>query len=184
VPAFLSTISQPRRIFTIVHLHLLLNHLPIIVPGVALVLVALALRRRDDYLARVAMAILVAGAVTALPSYLTGEGAEHAVRDLPGVTRELIERHSDIALVAAIVLGVLGAFALWALWRYRRPAQLPRTVVGLTLAGTVVASALMAYTGLLGGQIRHTEARPDFVAPAHAASGTGGSTGRGQPDER
>jgi uncharacterized membrane protein len=150
--------------FTTVHLHLLLNHLPIIVPGVALALVAVAAWRRDDYLARVALAVLVAGAVTALPSYLTGDGAEHAVKGLPGVSRDIIEKHSDMALVAAIALGLLGAFALWSLWRFRRRRPLPRTIVVTTLVGTAVATALMAYAGLLGGQIRHTEVRPGFVA--------------------
>jgi len=153
--------------FSTVHLHLLLNHLPIIVPGVALVLLLIASWRRDDYLARVGLAVLVGGAITALPSYLTGDGAEDAVRDLPGVSRDIIERHSDIALIASIALGVLGTFALWALWRYRRPAALSRGVVLATLAGTLVASGLMAYAGLLGGQVRHTEVRPGFVAPPH-----------------
>jgi len=152
--------------FTIVHLHLLLNHLPIIVTGLGLLLVALAVWRADDYLARVALWFLVGGAVSALPTYLTGDGAEHAVRDLPGVTRPIMQAHSNMALVAAIVVGVLGAYALWALWRYRRPATLPRVVMLVTLVGALVGSGLMAYTGLLGGEIRHTEVRPGFVPPA------------------
>jgi uncharacterized membrane protein len=154
--------------FTIVHLHLLLNHLPIIVTGLGLLLVALAVWRADDYLARVALWFLVGGAVSALPTYLTGSGAEHAVRDLPGVTRPIMimQAHSNMALIAAIVVGVLGAYALWALWRYRRPATLPRVVMWVTLVGALVGSGLMAYSGLLGGEIRHTEVRPGFVPPA------------------
>jgi hypothetical protein len=41
------------------------------------------------------------------------------------------------------------------------------------LAATVVSAGLMAYTGLLGGQIRHTEIRPGFVAPPRDAGEEG-----------
>ena len=83
---------------------------------------------------------------------------------------------SSIALIAAIVVGVLGAFALWALWRYRRPAILPAMIVRATVVGAVVGAGLMAYTGLLGGQIRHTEVRPGYVPAAEGAAGAGGSS--------
>lgn len=121
--------------------------------------------------------MIVAGAVSTLPTYLTGSGAAHAVRGLPGVTRELIDAHSNIAVVAAIIVGVLGAFALWVLWRYRRPGVLPRYTVMIALVGALAGSALMAYTGLLGGQIRHTEVRPGFVPPPPAPIAPGDSVG-------
>jgi hypothetical protein len=54
--------------FTTVHLHLLLNHLPIIITGLALVLVAVAAWRKDDYLARIGLVFLVGGALSALPT--------------------------------------------------------------------------------------------------------------------
>jgi uncharacterized membrane protein len=165
--------------FTTVHLHLLLNHLPIIVTGLGWLLITLAAWRADDYLARVALWFLVGGAVSALPTYLTGSGASQAVRNLPGVTRPLISAHSNMAVIAAIVVGVLGAYALWALWRYRRPAYLPRIVVRITFVGALVGSGLMAYTGLLGGQIRHTEVRPGFVPPAPRAATAGDTSAAG-----
>lgn len=152
--------------FSTVHLHLLLNHLPIIVTGLAFLLLAWGAWRHDDPIVRVAFGFLVGGALSAIPTYLTGEGAEDAVKRLPGVTEALIEQHSDIALISAILVGLLGAFALWALWRYRRPTALPTRVVRAALTGALIGSVLMGYTGLMGGQIRHTEVRPGFVAPA------------------
>jgi uncharacterized membrane protein len=156
-------------VYSAAHLHLIINHLPIIITGLGLLLIAIAAWRRDDYLARVALSFFVLSALSALPTYLSGEAAEHIVEKLPGVTKEIIERHQDIALISASVIGVLGAFALLVLWRYRRPATVPVGVVRLTLAGALVATGLMAYTGLLGGEIRHTEVRPGFVAPAEVA---------------
>jgi uncharacterized membrane protein len=159
--------------YSLAHVHLLLNHVPIIVTALALLLLAVALWRDDDTLVRTGLVFLVGGALSALPTYLTGESAEHAVEKMPGVTEELIDKHQDIALIAAIVLGVLGVAALWAIWRYRKPARIPRQLAVALLAATVVSAGLMAYTGLLGGQIRHTEIRPGFVAPPRDAGEEG-----------
>ena len=148
--------------FTVVHLHLLLNHLPIIVTALALALLAVAVWRGNDTLTRTGLVFLVVAALSALPVYLSGEGAEDAADKLPGVTEALIERHSDIALVAAIVVGALGIAAQFGLWRYRRPIPVPRGFLLLMIIGTFAGSGLMAWTGLLGGQIRHTEVRAGY----------------------
>jgi uncharacterized membrane protein len=152
-------------VYSLAHLHLLLNHLPIIVTALGLLLLVVAAVRRHDGLARVALTFFVGGGLSALPTYLTGEPAEDMVEDLPGVTNALIGRHEDAALVAAIIVGVLGLFALWALWRYRRPTTLPAWVVRVTLIGALAGSGAMAWTGLLGGEVRHTEIRPGVVPP-------------------
>lgn len=158
--------------YSLAHLHLILNHLPIIVTALGLLLLAVGILRRREGLSRTALAFFVGGALAALPVYLTGEPAEETVEGLPGVTDAIIGRHEDAALVAAIAVGVLGAFALWALWRYGRAASLPRWVATVALAGSLVGSGLMAWTGLLGGQIRHTEVR------AGASSGGAGAAER------
>ncbi len=152
--------------YSLVHLHLLLNHLPIIITGLGLLLLLAGLVRHRDDLSRTAMVFFIGGALSALPSYFTGEPAEEAVEDLPGVTKAIIESHEDAALIAAIIVGVLGVFALWALWRHRRPAVMPRWVVQVALLGAIAGSATMAWAGLLGGQVRHTEVRADATAPA------------------
>ena len=172
-PALTMTFNGAYPMFTIVHLHLVLNHLPIIVTSLALLLVAIAAWRGNDYLARIALAFFIGGALSALPTYLTGEGAEEAVEDLAGVSRDLIEQHQDIALVSALVIGVLGVLAAWTLWRYRRAATVPRIIVRGMLVGGIVGASLMGYTGLLGGQIRHSEVRAGYVAPARGAGGPG-----------
>lgn len=170
--------------FSIVHLHLLLNHLPIIVTALALLILVFAVWRHDDTLARTGLVFLAGAAVSALPTYLTGEGAEDAAERLPGVTEQLIERHSDMALIAALFVGALGVAALWAFWRYRKPVRIPRRFLLALLAGSAIGSGLMAYTGLLGGEIRHTEVRPGYVAPPEEHGNGGGARAPNDGDAR
>jgi hypothetical protein len=63
---------------------------------------------------------------------------------------------ADKALIAG---GLLGVIALGALVRWRRTPVPGGATLAITL-GTLVVGGLMAYVGLLGGCIRHTEVRP------------------------
>lgn len=152
---------------SVAHLHLLLNHVPLIgIAGVAL-LFALALRRRSDELSRVALGVTVALALVAGAVFLTGEPAEELVEHLPGFDDALVERHEEAALLATIAFGGLGVLAGGVLlWARRHP--LPRRTATLGLAGALALTALVGWTATLGGMIRHTEIRPGVVAMEHA----------------
>ena len=145
---------------TVAHLHLLLNHVPMIgIVGVVL-LFALALRRRSDELTRIALGLTVALALTAGAVFLTGEPAEELVEHLPGFDDAIVERHEEAALVATIAFGALGALAAGLLLWARRHV-LPRRTAMLGLAGALALTAVVGWTANLGGMIRHTEIRPD-----------------------
>jgi hypothetical protein len=141
-----------------VHLHLLLNHVPVIGTIIGLCLLAWAVFRADPGIARATLGLFTILAVVALATFLTGEPAEEAVEGLAGVTEGSIERHEEAALLATIALGVLGAASLGALVWFRR-RTLPRRVMVLVLALAVVPAGAMAWTASLGGQIRHSELR-------------------------
>lgn len=141
------------------HVHLLLNHLPLLGTAFGVLLLMVAFGRRSDELKRVSLGVFVAAALMVLPTYLTGEPAEDVVERLPGVSRPIIEEHEEAAGVAAGALGVLGAISLAGLVRFRRSALPDRLAVSaLVLAFGVVG--LMARTANLGGRIRHVEIRP------------------------
>lgn len=146
--------------YSLAHVHLLLNHFPIILTAIGLLFAILGVVQRKDEMTRLALAFFIAGGLFAIPTYFTGDDAAHAVGHLPGVTRGYIGQHEDAAFAASIVLGIVALFAILALWRYRRPVPLPRWVVWVTLIGGLFTSSSMARTGLLGGEIRHTEVRP------------------------
>jgi uncharacterized membrane protein len=148
------------------HLHLLVNHLPIIGAFLALALLVASYRWAPDVLRRTALVMLVVTALGAAGANYSGEPAEDAIRRFPGVTREVIHEHEEVAETAFIGAVVVGVLALGALVRWRR-TPIPRSASVTMLLGAVVASGMMAYVGLLGGRIRHSEVRPG-ATPADA----------------
>jgi uncharacterized membrane protein len=146
----------------IVHLHLLLNHVPVVGAVLAALLLAFALFRNSNELIKSTFVIFTVLGVLAVVVFLTGGPAEQTVEKLPGVSESITERHEDIALVATILMAAFGALTLFALWVYRRRA-LPRGIAVAGLVAAIGVSGLMGYTANLGGQIRHTEIRSGTV---------------------
>lgn len=145
------------------HLHLMLNHVPVIGAVFGILLLGIAVLRRSDEIGKVALGLFgLLGAVSVVV-FLTGEPAEDLVEKLPGFSETITEQHEEVALVATIAMAGLGALALAALVAFRRRA-LPRWVISAGLAASVAVGALMGYTAYLGGQVRHTEVRPGATA--------------------
>lgn len=143
-----------------VHLHLMLNHLPVVGMGFAVCLLAYGIVRRSQELTKAGMGALVIVALLAIPAYLTGEPAEEIAERLPGVTERVIEPHEDAAKVAFAAALVVGALALAGLGLFRGkepPLALELGLVALALA----AAGAMAWTANLGGKIRHPEIRDE-----------------------
>lgn len=138
------------------HIHLIINHVPMLTIPVALIFLAYALKRKDFGLKRFSLLMLVATAATVLPVYLTGEPAEKVIEHLPGVTEQVIEAHEEAAefsLVVTLILGALGAATLIFANNVRIQRLLPIAVV----LACIVAVGSLGYTANLGGKIRHPE---------------------------
>lgn len=141
------------------HLHLLLNHIPVLGTVFGLGLFAFGLWRKSQELKRAALGVFVIVALLTVPVYLTGEPAEETVESLPGVSKAIIEQHDGAATYAFTGVIITGAAALGGLIFFRRGKLLPVWYGSLILAGSLIVSGLMAWTANLGGQIRHTEIR-------------------------
>lgn len=150
---------------SLTHLHLLLNHYPIIGTIIGIALLMFAHLRKSNDVAKVALGLFAVLGAISVVVYLTGESAEHAIENLPGFSEPITESHEEFALFATIVLAAFGAVSALALVVFRRVA-LPRMVTLGCLAVSVVAGGMMGYTGLTGGQIRHTELRSGNSAQA------------------
>ena len=159
------------------HLHLVLNHLPVVGIGFGLALLIFALVKKSPELQKVSLGVLVITALLTLPAYFTGEPAEELVEDVAGISEAIVERHEDAAKVALIASGILGAVALGGLILFRRAGRLPTGFIILVLALALGAEGTMAWTANLGGQIRHPEIRHALNAPVFNETGYGQDRG-------
>ncbi len=150
------------------HLHLLLNHSPVLGTIFGLSLLLLGLAQKSAAVKQAALGTFVVVALLSVPVYLTGEPAEAGVKGLPGVSDQLMEQHEQAATVAFIGVLVLGVTALVGLSLFRRGKLVPAWLSSALLAAGLIVSGLMAWTANLGGQIRHSEIRGQATPPGGA----------------
>jgi hypothetical protein len=158
----------------VAHIHLLLNHIPMIGTVFGVVLFSLALMRRSEELKKISLGIFVVGAVVALPVYFTGEPAEEVVEHLPGVSESIIEQHEEAAEIALVAVELLGAISLAGLVLFRSASGIPNWFAALSLVLSVMVGGVMAWTANRGGQVRHTEIRAETKAAPAALEGISG----------
>lgn len=157
------------------HFHLLLNHFPIIGTLIGSALLIWGFIKKQDNIKMAACAIIVVMALAAIPVFLTGEPAEEAVENLPGIAENIIEEHEEAAEFAIWVLGLTGFMALLSLIGSRLKHKLVNIALTLTLILSIAGFGAMARTGYTGGQIRHTELRGDSVMQGETGEqGSGG----------
>jgi len=153
------------------HIHLLITHLPIIGTALGTFVLIHGIWRQSNPTLIAAYQILILSALGAGIAYITGEGAEESVEHLPGFSEMVIEKHAESALVSLIALIVIGIIALIGFFATLKNLSLARSLSWLVLVTTLISFALIARTGYLGGQIRHTEIGTTTVAPEKRANG-------------
>lgn len=154
-----------------VHLHLLFNHLPVIVPIVGLLVMIGGMIVKSDIVKRTSFLIFIVGALWTFPTMFTGDGAEDLVENLPGVSGAIIHEHEEKAETFALLsygLGVLSIAGVWANLKKHSFAGILSVIV-LCYAGVMMFFAKQTSTS--GGEIRHPEIRSGFVMPASEESG-------------
>lgn len=151
------------------HLHLMLNHVPVVGFIFATLLLACAWRWGGEQVRLWALAIVVFTGLSGLPAFFTGESAEEAVEHLVGTNKAAIEPHEDLATAAVSIAGataLLAAAVFFQGWRQKKVSERGLVIVG---AASAAALVLMGLTANRGGIIRHAE----LQAPAAATPGHG-----------
>ncbi|MFN7942700.1 MAG: hypothetical protein U0X73_14015 [Thermoanaerobaculia bacterium] len=146
------------------HVHLLVNHIPIIGLAFAVLPIAWGLIRRDR---RTAVLGAILAVLATLPTPLvvwSGEAAEdrlHLTLD-PDATITLAPEHEERAEATQWALYAtlaLAASSVVVFGRGERRARLATALLAATLAAGIAGLALAAWTAEAGGRIRHTELR-------------------------
>ncbi len=139
------------------HLHLLLNHLPIsaILFGLFFICLGLALKRES--FEKVGLVLFLLAALTSIPTFLTGDSAEELLEHLPNISNHLIEAHEEASVPAFILAEILGALSLVGIFLKKRNSVFYRKLLYGLLLIALVTFLLIARAANLGGKIRHPE---------------------------
>ena len=140
-----------------VHFHLLITHLPVFGSILGALVLGYGLWTKSSQTKNAAYMLFIISAVGAGIAYLTGEGAEEATEKIAGVSENMIKLHEDSAMYALVSLIVLGVASIFALVETHLKTSLIKSTATLTLILSLISFGLVARTGYLGGQIRHTE---------------------------
>src|SRR5262249_37654581 len=152
--------------WNVAHLHIAINHIPVVLIPAALVILAVGVWRRSEAVFRTGIVVAWVGVASGLATYLTGDPAA----DLVMATEKAQEKTLDPIVgehdaSAAWALGSAVLVAIAGVWAWRRKG-LGREVTVPLLALRAPSPATRARTALLGGRIRHPEAGAGFAAPA------------------
>ena len=141
----------------LVHLHLLLNHWPIIGSFIALGLFLVAVLSKRNDLREASLALFALNALLAIPAYLTGNLAQIVLQGKSDISETLVTTHQGAALVALIAVLIAGGFAWVGLWQIRQAARPAGWAVAAVLVSSIITVGLMTVAGNTGGAIRHPE---------------------------
>ncbi len=140
------------------HLHLLLNHFPIIGSFIALGLFLVSFFGKNEDLRRASYIVFAGIALITIPAFMSGFAAQAMLKG-PGVADALIRRHESSALLSLWFVLATGTLALIGLWQSQDTGRPSHWNVTAVLICSVLSVALIARTGYTAGEIRHPEVR-------------------------
>lgn len=152
------------------HVHLIINHFPVIGILGAILLLVYSLVRKSEEVKMMSLGVFAIIALLTLAVYFTGEAAEKVVKNLPGVTETYIGRHEEIASLTLVLMEILGITSVAGLVLLRRSGAIPKWVAVMILILSLITAVVVNLTANFGGQIRHTEIRDDVGSRAGPAS--------------
>lgn len=141
------------------HFHLVVNHFPIILPIVGVMVLLIGLIAKSEAVKRTGYFIFILSSISSIVAMTSGEGAEEVVENLAGVTENFIERHEEAAETFSILSYILGSISLLGLWASFTKKSFANIITGLTIIFASVTLFFAQRTGTTGGKIRHTEIR-------------------------
>lgn len=145
--------------FSMAHIHLLVNHFPILGAYFIIVMFIIALLFKNVFLQKVSLWFLVGTALFTLIAYKSGDGAKSAVQGMPQVSDPMIQAHQQAALYGLIVMFFAGCIALGGIILYSKKPTLPLYFRISVMVILVISVVVLTYVGFLGGQIMHPEIR-------------------------
>lgn len=147
------------------HIHLILNHFPLIGLFFSILIVGIGLYRSNESILRAGLLIAFIAGFLAIPTFLSGEPAEEVIEKMAGFSEHLVEEHEDAALFAVWTMGLTGVLAGLGLFFSLKKGYLPKPLKIAIVAIGLFTMTVVGRTNYLGGQISHPEIRDSKTQP-------------------
>ena len=141
------------------HLHLLVNHFPIIGIIFGLVILISGLILKNNSVKNTAYILFIICAIFSFVAMNTGEGAEEIVEDMPTIGNQIIHEHEELAEKFSILSYILAVFSIIGFYFERKNHSKSKLFSFLILIIAIITVILSKSVGTSGGEIRHTEIR-------------------------
>ena len=148
------------------HLHIVLNHFPLIGSIFVLGLLIASAYMKSDDLRRVSLILFVVLGLVAIPVYITGAAAGWAYQGRPDMSIEILTAHRDAGLLAFVFLGLTGTASWLVLWRERRFGRSSNAGFCAVLVLALLALLTIIEAGSLGGTVLRPELREGAAVEA------------------
>lgn len=142
----------------LVHLHLMINHFPVIGFVLTFFILVYALWSKNEQIIRAGLFLIVIVGIFSAFAYFTGEPAEEAVEHLPGISERYIEAHEEKAEIA-FIFSVITSLVALATLLFSFQKVLGKVGIASVVVLNLITSLFMGWTANLGGEIRHPEIR-------------------------
>ncbi|MCX7743552.1 MAG: hypothetical protein N2167_03205 [Flavobacteriales bacterium] len=140
-----------------VHIHLLTNHLPIILPACGLSILLAGMILKSEVVIRVGFAVLIGSGLATIPAQISGEGAEEIAENIVGINEASIEEHEDQAKYFSILSYILGAAGILGMILSLKKSSVSKFYTPAIIIYGILVMYFAYKTGNSGGKIRHTE---------------------------
>ena len=141
------------------HLHLVLNHFPILGSLFGLVILAYGLWSKNKAFINIGLIGLIAIALFTIPAFLSGEAAEEVIEHNPGVSEHLIEDHEERGKIGFLLMELLGIMSMAALFLSVKNKKGGKLLNYALLIFAILVFGFMVTVGNSGGKINHPELR-------------------------
>lgn len=144
------------------HLHLILNHFPIIGAAIVVIVLGYGIVIKNDRIKQLGMFLIVLIGLITIFIFTTGNKAEGFIKGNEGVVEENIEPHKEFAKISMIAMEFTALVSLIGLILFRKDKAVPLWFSIILFGLLLAVNIMMIYTGHLGGKISHSHIMTNF----------------------
>lgn len=139
------------------HLHLMLNHLPVVGLGFVILLNIVAFVRKSDELKKLSLWFYFLVGILAIPVYFTGDSAEEILNTYPGFHEGIAEAHETMALHFLIITSLIAVISFVGLYYSKTSDKFLQKFTLVVFILSLIAAVFAFSTAITGGKLRHPE---------------------------